>query len=84
MIDQQLLHTIEMFDWRFLVPLLAIPLAIIFWPSFEDNSNEYYRKSNMIGLKGGRAKRTTKKILFVKKDKTEERRITNFFLSPIV
>ncbi len=75
--QQQISDAVLVLDWRWLLPLLAIPLAILFWPSLEEESNGFYRGSGLVGIKGGKAKRSSqKKRLFIKTDKSEQQRIT--------
>jgi hypothetical protein len=41
------------FDWRWLLPLLAVPLVFLLFRRGDDDSRREYRRGDLAGTKGG-------------------------------
>jgi hypothetical protein len=60
------------FDWRWLVPLLAIPVVFLLWRTVADGEKYGYRNPSYYqyaGVKGGKARRTKRVVDKKKKNK---------------
>jgi hypothetical protein len=50
------------FDWRWLLPLLAIPILFIAFSGSNDDTTTYRETNRYTGVKGGRTSRTTTEV----------------------